>query len=63
MPRKWINLIIMSIEHIDIEVKVGHSTLNAVQVRTGLRQVDALSPILFSIALEKVIRNIGMDQD
>lgn len=29
---------------------------------TELRQGDVLSPILFNIALEKVIRSIGLDQ-
>lgn len=63
MPQKLINLIKMNIDYTDIKVKVGHSTSNAVQVTTWLRQGDALSPILFNIALEKVIREIGMDQE
>jgi len=63
MPQKLINLIKMNIDYTDIKVKVGHSISNAVQVATGLRQDDALSPILFNIALEKVIREIGMDQE
>ena len=62
MPQKLINLIKMNIDHTDIKVKVGHSTSNVVQVTTGLRQGDALSPILFNIALEKVVREIRMDQ-
>lgn len=62
IPQKLINLIKMSIEYIDIKVKVGHSTLKAVQVIVGIKQGDALSPILFNTALEKVIRNIGMDE-
>jgi hypothetical protein len=52
----------MNIDHRDIKVKVGHFISNIVQVTTRLRQGDALSPILFNIALEKVIREIGMDQ-
>jgi len=50
----------MSIEH--TKIKVGHSTSNVVQVTMGLRQDDALSLILVNIALEKVLREIGMDQ-
>lgn len=63
MPQKLINLIKMNIDYTDIKVKVGHSTSNAVQVTTGLRQGDALSLILFNINLENVIREKGMNQE
>jgi len=49
MPQKLINLIKMSIKHTDIKVKVRHSTLNVVQVTTGLRKGDALSPIVVNL--------------
>jgi hypothetical protein len=53
----------MSIEHIDINVKVRKTTSNAIKVTSGLRQGNSLSLILFNIiALKKVIRNIGIDQ-
>lgn len=52
----------MSIEHINIKVRVGHSTSNEVQVTTRLRQGDILSPILLNLALEKLVRKIGIDQ-
>jgi len=35
---------------------VGNSTSRMVEVRTGLRQGGALSPILFNLVLEKVIQ-------
>lgn len=53
----------MNIEHTDIQVMVGHSTSSAIQVITGLRQGDALFPILFNLALEKAIKSIRMDEE
>lgn len=47
MPRKLINLIACNIGHTDIKVKVGHTLSKTLQVTTGLRQEDAMSPILF----------------
>jgi len=41
-----------------VKVKVGSATSRMVEVRTGLRQGDALSPILFNLILEKVIREM-----
>jgi hypothetical protein len=32
-------------------------------IMTGLKQVDALSPILFNLAMQKVIKNIQMFPD
>lgn len=57
MPQKLIKL-----HKNDIKIKVGHSSSNAVQVTTGLRKGDALFPILFNLALEKVIRNKRMNE-
>jgi len=47
MPRKLINLIACNIGQTDIKVKVGHTLSKTLQVTTGLRQEDAMSPILF----------------
>jgi len=45
-------------------VKVRIRTIKSEQipVKTGLKQGDSLSPILFNIALEKVIRKMNMGQ-
>jgi len=38
-------------------------SLKKFQVRCGLRQEDALSPTLFNLALEKVVRNFQDDRE
>jgi hypothetical protein len=43
-----------------VKVRVGNIKSEQVQVRTGLRQENSLSPILFNVALEKVLREINM---
>jgi hypothetical protein len=46
----------------EIKVQIGNSISTAAQVRTGLRQGDALSPILFNLALEKVVQSTSCEQ-
>jgi len=46
-----------------VKVKVGKVLLKEVQVNTGLRQGDALSPIIFNLILEKVIRMMNISPD
>jgi len=44
-----------------VKVKVGDLISDPVQVKSGLRQGDALSPILFNLVLERVIREINVN--
>jgi len=46
-----------------VKVKVGNVLSREVQVNTGLRQGDALSPIIFNLVLEKVIRMMNISPD
>jgi len=62
-PRKIIHLVEASIRQTKVKVKVGNATSRMVEVRTGLRQGDALSPVLFNLVLEKVIREINIGRD
>lgn len=57
LPQKLINFIRTNILHTEIKIKIGNILSHGVPVVvSGLRQGDALSPILFNIVLEKVIR-------
>jgi len=49
-------LIRANILHTEIKIKIGNILSQGVPVTSGLRQGDALSPVLFNITLEKVIR-------
>lgn len=56
----------VNIIHTDFKIKVGNIISQRIPVITGLRQGNAFSPILFSIALERVnkeshIENNGYD--
>lgn len=61
-PRKIINLIGASLNHTDIQVKIGNGTSQPTRVTTGLRQGDALSPVLFNLVLERVIREMNISE-
>jgi hypothetical protein len=63
MPSKLISLVECSISHTDIKVKVGQTISKTVQVTTRLRQGDAISPVLFNIVLEKVVREAALDKE
>ncbi|KAF0755744.1 ribosome biogenesis protein TSR3 isoform X1 [Aphis craccivora] len=55
--RKLINLIKATIGNSEIKIKIANSASKSFKVTSGLRQGDALSPILFNIVLEKVVRD------
>lgn len=42
---------------------VGHTILKTEQVTTGLRQGDAMSSILFNLALEKSVRKATISKE
>jgi len=62
-PRKIVQLVEASIKQTKVKVKVGNATSRMVEVRIGLRQGDALSPVLFNLVLEKVVREINIGRD
>ncbi|VVC26534.1 Hypothetical protein CINCED_3A005148 [Cinara cedri] len=44
-----------------VRVQVGNSITDPVTVNSGLRQGDSLSPILFNVVLEMVIREMKIE--
>jgi len=44
-----------------VKIKVGNMKSDPVTVKSGLRQGDSISPILFKLVLEKVMREIKIE--
>ena len=62
IPRKLVRLIKMSLTETYSRVQVGENVSDRFPIRNGLKQ-DALSPMLFNLALEYAIRRIHVNQD
>ena len=43
-------------------VRIGHGTTDGFQIRTGLLQACILSPCLFNLYAEYILRNAGLDE-
>ena len=52
IPRKLVRLIKMSLTETYSTVRVGENVSDRLPIRNGLKQGDALSPLLFNFALE-----------
>jgi len=56
IPRKLVRLIKMSLTETYSRVRVGNNVSDRFRIRNGLKQGDALTPLLFNFALEYAIR-------
>lgn len=46
-----------------VKVQIGSSRTKPISVKSGLRQGDSMSPVLFNIVLKKVIRAMKIKPD
>ena len=63
IPRTLVRLIKMSLTETYSRVRIGKNVSDRFPIRNGLKQGDALSPLLFNFALEYAIRRVQVKQD
>ena len=62
ISRKLVRLVNMSLSETYSRVQVGKNVSDRFPITNGLKQGDALSPMLFNFALEIVIRRVQVSQ-
>ena len=63
IPRKLVRLVKMSLTETYSRVWVGKDVSDRFPIRNGLKQGHALSPMLFSFALDYAIRRVQVNRD
>ena len=62
IPKKLVRLIKMCLTETYSRVRVGKNFSDTFPIRNGLKQGDALSPLLFNFVLEYAIRRVQVNQ-
>ena len=63
VPKKLVKLVKMCLTETYSRVRVGKNLSDMFPIRNGLKQGDALLPLLFNVALEYAIRRVRVNQD
>jgi hypothetical protein len=63
IPKKLVRLIKMCLTETYSRVRVGKNLSDMFPIRKGLKQGDALSPLLFNYVLEYAIKRVQVNQD
>jgi hypothetical protein len=63
IPRKLVRLIKMCLSETYNRVRVSKNLSNRFPIRKGLKEGDALSPLLFNFAVEYATRRVQVNQD
>jgi len=63
IPMKLVKLIKMYLTETHSRVRAGKNLYDMFPIRNGLKQGDALSPLLFTFALEYAIRRVQVIQE